>query len=151
MFRLPGIFRTVSLTSKPKIQVRDLVVIPDVTNNYKDGELNISADIRNLSNKAAKGYKIAYTFYQNKLYSDETDKVATTEYIINSDAVTINPNSSSIYKLKLKNANLWLAERPYRYTLVGELKDTKNKTIETVSTNVGFRKVEIKDTKAVDD
>lgn len=153
MFRLPGIFRTVSLTSKPKIQVRDLVVIPDVTNNYKDGELNISADIRNLSNKAAKGYKIAYTLYQNKLYSDETEKVATTEYVINSDALTINPNSSSIYKqtLKLKNANLWSAERPYRYTLVGELKDSKNKTIETISTNVGFRKVEIKDTKAEDD
>ena len=31
MFRLPGIFRTVALYSTPKVQVRDLVVIPDWT------------------------------------------------------------------------------------------------------------------------
>lgn len=31
MFRLPGIFRTVALYSTPKVQVRDLVVIPDLT------------------------------------------------------------------------------------------------------------------------
>ena len=29
MFRLPGIFRTVALTAKPKVQVRDVVAIPD--------------------------------------------------------------------------------------------------------------------------
>jgi Beta-galactosidase/beta-glucuronidase len=53
--------------------------------------------------------------------------------------------------LKVQSSNKWSAELPYRYTLVAELKDTKNKTIETVSTIVGFRKVEIKDTKASDD
>ncbi len=153
MFRLPGISRTVSLTSKPKVQIRDLVVIPDVTNNYTDGELNIKADIRNISDKSAKNYTIAYTLYKNKLYSDEVEKVSNAEYVLNSTSSTIDANSSSVYKqtIKLKNAQLWSAEQPYRYTLVAELKDAKNKTIETISSHVGFRKVEIKDTKAEDD
>ena len=44
--------------------------------------------------------------------------------------------------------NLWSAEAPHRYTLVGELKDAKGRTVQTFSTYVGFRKVEIKDTPA---
>ena len=43
---------------------------------------------------------------------------------------------------------LWSAEAPHRYTLVGELKDAKGRTVQTFSTFVGFRKVEIKDTPA---
>ena len=42
----------------------------------------------------------------------------------------------------------WNAEKPYRYALVGELKDKKGRTIETFSTTVGFREIEIKDTPA---
>ena len=56
-----------------------------------------------------------------------------------------------VYKRQVfhvKAPNKWSAEFPYRYTLVAELKDKKNRTIETVSTIVGFRKVEIKDTPA---
>lgn len=71
MFRLPGIFRTVALYSTPKVQVRDLVVIPDLDETYTNGSLAISADIRNYGKKAAKGYQMAYTLYANKLYSDE--------------------------------------------------------------------------------
>jgi beta-galactosidase len=150
MFRLPGISRTVSLTSKPKVQIRDLVVIPDVSSDYKDGELTISADIRNSSTKVAKDYKVVYSLYKNKLYSDETEKVNNFELINNSTNTTINSNSSSQDKkhIKLKNVDLWSAEEPYRYTLVAELKDAKNKTIETISTTTGFRKVEIKETVA---
>lgn len=48
----------------------------------------------------------------------------------------------------MQSPNKWSAEFPYLYTLVAELKDKKGKTIETVSTTVGFRKVEIKDTPA---
>ncbi len=46
---------------------------------------------------------------------------------------------------------LWSAEAPHRYTLVGELKDAKGRTVQTFSTFVGFRKVEIKETPAEKD
>lgn len=65
MFRLPGIFRNVALTAKPQVQVRDIKAIPDYDASYTDASLNISADVRNLSTKAAKGYTISYSLYEN--------------------------------------------------------------------------------------
>jgi beta-galactosidase len=153
MFRLPGIFRTVSLTAKPKIQFRDLVAIPDVVNNYKDGVLNISADIKNAFDKVYKGFHITYKLYANALYSDKVENLVATVDDTNGSEAKLSAKTSvfTAKQLKVENVRLWSAERPYRYTLVAELKDKKGKVLETVSTYLGFRKVEIKDTKAQDD
>nr|WP_239060623.1 glycoside hydrolase family 2 TIM barrel-domain containing protein [Bacteroides sp. 519] len=150
MFRLPGIFRTVALYSTPKTHIRNLVVIPDLDDTYTNGSLTINADIRNLGKKAVKDYRLIYTLYENKLYSDENTVVASKDAYI----PTVNPNGiteAADAVLTIETPKKWSAELPYRYTLVAELKDKKNKTIETVSTYVGFRKVEIKDTPASED
>lgn len=151
MFRLPGIFRTVALYSAPKVHVRDLIVIPDLDAAYRDGSLAISADVRNLDKKAAKGYKLEYTLYANKLYSDENTKVDNVAASATVDVINPGQTQTSQALLNVKAPNKWSAEYPYRYTLVAELKNAKDKTVETVSTIVGFRKVEIKDTPAEDD
>ncbi|WP_204353264.1 glycoside hydrolase family 2 TIM barrel-domain containing protein [Pedobacter yulinensis] len=152
MFRLPGIFRTVSLTAKPRVHIRDLAVIPDLTNAYRDGVLRVAADLRNLGSKAARGYTVAYTLFANKLYSDVTEKVGAA-VLSPSARHNVAAQSSQLVKdqVTLQGPRLWSAEQPYRYTLVAELKDARNRTVETVSTIVGFRKIEIKDTKAADD
>ncbi|MFK8270786.1 glycoside hydrolase family 2 TIM barrel-domain containing protein [Capnocytophaga stomatis] len=150
MFRLAGIFRTVALTSVPKVQIRDLQVIPDLDNNYQNGELTISAEIRNLDKKQAQGYKIEYSLYETKLYSDENKEVGKPIF---STSFDVSSQNSSVVKTKfpLENPKKWSSEFPYRYVLVAQLKDKKNNVIETVSAYTGFRKVEIKDTKAEDD
>ena len=151
MFRLPGIFRTVALYSVPKVYVRDLVAIPDLDVTYTDGSLAISADVCNLDKKVAKGYKLEYALYVNELYSDENVKV---ENVLVSAAVdVVNPGQIQTTKavLNVKAPRKWSAEFPYRYTLVAELKNAKGKVVETTSTIVGFRKVEIKDTPAEED
>lgn len=151
MFRLPGIFRTVALYSTPQIHIRDLVVTPDLDKTYTDGTLSIQADIRNLGKKKAKGYKLVYSLYENELYSDTNTPVGNATASATLDL--INPEQTQISKteLNIQSPKKWSAEYPYRYTLVAELKNAKNKTIETVSTIVGFRKVEIKDTPANED
>lgn len=151
MFRLPGIFRDVSLTSTPKIQVRDLAAIPTLDDRYENGTLKITGTVRNLSDKKAEGYKLVYSLYKNKLYSDENTLVDQAEVSAVVPQLDAKASNSIEATLAVKNPDKWSAELPYRYTLVAELKDKKNKTIETVSTYVGFRKVEIKDTKASDD
>lgn len=151
MFRLPGIFRDVSLTSTPKIQVRDLAAIPTLDDRYENGTLKITGTVRNLSDKKAEGYKLVYFLYKNKLYSDENTLVDQAEVSAVVPQLDAKASNSIEATLAVKNPDKWSAELPYRYTLVAELKDKKNKTIETVSTYVGFRKVEIKDTKASDD
>lgn len=152
MFRLPGIFRTVALYATPKVQIRDLTVIPNLDDTYTNGSLTINADIRNLGKKAAKGYKIVYSLFENKLYSDENTPVSdATAWATVHEIAGNQTTEAGQAVLTLESPKQWSAEFPHRYTLVAELKDKKNKTIETVSTYVGFRKVEIKETPAQED
>lgn len=149
MFRLPGIFRTVALYSTPKVNIRNLTAIPDLDAAYRDGVLNIKAEVCNAQKKAVDGYSITYSLYANKLYSDENTPV---DGAIVSVQVPLTDKRSIVpAELKLKQPNLWSAETPNMYTLVAQLKNKKGKIIETVSTHVGFRKVEIKETAATDD
>ncbi len=149
MFRLPGIFRTVAIYSTPKVQIRDLVAIPDFDQNYENGQLKVTASVRNLSGKKADDYILRYSLYANNLYQDDNTLVSTTEgepfSVAKGQEVK---NLTPIYVVK---PNKWSAEEPNRYTLVAELVDKKNNIIETVSTIVGFRKVEIRETAAKDD
>ena len=153
MFRLPGIFRTVALTAKPQVQVRDLKAIPDLDETYSNAKLNITAQLQNLSKKAIKGYTIQYSLYANRLYSDENTLLSG---VTASAKLAGKLNAKGEIELEAtldaaNKVNLWSAEAPHRYTLVGELKDGKGRTVQTFSTFVGFRKVEIKETPAEKD
>lgn len=150
MFRLPGIFRTVSLTSTAKLQVRDLRVFPDLDARYQDGTLRIEADIRNLDKKKAKGYTLSYALYANQLYSDDNTPIEGVNEV-NVAEVLQDETVCTKMSMPVKSPKLWSAEAPYRYTLVGQLKDKKGRVVETFSTALGFCKVEIKDTPAADD
>lgn len=151
MFRLPGIFRSVALTAKPKVQVRDLVAIPDYDKNFVNASLDITAAVTNLSNKNAKNLSITYSLYEKELYGERTSLVPGVRGKV---AVSVNKNKEVAAKLRLDVGAVikkWSAERPHRYVLVGELKDEKGTVLETFSTIVGFRKIEIKDTPAHED
>ena len=153
MFRLPGIFRTVALTAKPQVQVRDFKVIPDLDETYSNAKLHITAQLLNLSKKAIKGYTIQYSLYANRLYSDENTLLSG---VTASAKLAGKLNAKGEIELEAtldaaNKVNLWSAEAPHRYTLVGELKDGKGRTVQTFSTFVGFRKVEIKETPAEKD
>lgn len=153
MFRLPGIFRTVALVAKPQVQVRDIKAIPDLDETYSHATLHITAQLLNLSKKAIKGYTLQYSLYANRLYSDDNDLM---EGVTASTPLVgkLNSKGEIVLETTLDAANkvkLWSAEAPYRYTLVGELKDAKGRTVQTFSTIVGFRKVEIKETPAEKD
>ncbi|MDR0962709.1 MAG: discoidin domain-containing protein [Mediterranea sp.] len=150
MFRLPGIFRTVALYSVPRVYIRDLVVTPDLDATYTDGSLQIAASIRNLDKKAVKAYKVRYSLFANVLYGDDNTPVQT---LLSATQEKLNPGETNVLhtSMEVKTPHQWSAEKPYRYTLVAELLDKKNKVIETVSTVTGFRKVEIKDTPASED
>ena len=153
MFRLPGIFRTVALTAKPQVLVRDFKAIPDLDETYSNAKLHITAQLQNLSKKAIKGYTIQYSLYANRLYSDENTLLSG---VTASAKLAGKLNAKGEISLEAtldaaNKVNLWSAEAPHRYTLVGELKDAKGRTVQTFSTFVGFRKVEIKETPAEKD
>lgn len=149
MFRLPGIFRTVALRSTPKLQIFNLNILTD-TQNLTDWQLKVNAEVRNLSQKAVKDYQVRYNVYEVSLYKDDVTSTATKGSI---PLKTVAPNAIDKVSgtITVKNPKLWSAEEPHRYVLVAQLLDKKGKVVETVSSYFGFRKVEIKDTKAEDD
>ena len=151
MFRLPGIFRTVSLTSTNPVELRDVRVRTDLDAQYKDAVANIEVDVRNLTAKKAKKYNVKVQLYKNALYSDENEIVeganvmVPVEQLLSGDTKTVN------LALAVENPAKWSAEEPNRYTLLVSLLDKKGKVVETASAYFGFREVEIRDTKAEDD
>ena len=132
MFRLPGIFRSVSIYARPKVHIKDLQAYAGWTG--RQGTLHIECPAEDLTGKKSSQYgHIDFSLYQNKLYSDE------------------NVFLGDISSIDLKTVRPWTAEEPNVYVLVAELKDKKGRTLEAVSTQIGFRTVEIRDTKAEDD
>ncbi len=148
MFRLPGIFRSVYLTAKPRIHVKDLRLIPDLSPDLREGTLRISADLDSKWVKAIqKDLLLRYKLYRVALYSDEVDPVA----VASAEARTSAPATAET-ELKISMPQLWSAELPHRYVLVAELFDKSGKRLlDRASTYTGFRKVEIKDTPAGED
>jgi len=151
MFRLPGIFRTVALEAKPKIQVRDFTITPDLSAEGDDGKLTLTASIKNLTTLPVDGWTLTYYLYKNVLYSDENMLVETYDV---DDAFDIAPDGASTAvttTLNVRKPARWSAEAPWRYTVVGELANAEGQIVETFSAHTGFRKVEIKDTPAEED
>ncbi len=150
MFRLPGIFRTVAIYSTPKVHINDLHVITEL-DNENNSKLKISTEIRNLSKRNNKGSQLAYHLYKNELYSDKNSKL---DIPLKSGTIpTIGGGDVVNYTTDfiIPKPELWSAEEPNRYTLVVELLDRKGNIIETVSTYMGFREIEIRDTPASED
>ena len=149
MMRLPGIFRSVSLVSKPKVQVQDIVAIPDYDDTYTQAKLNLTATLRNLDKKKVKEHTLNFSLYEFGLYSDENTLVK--DVAVNVPVAQLLPGGVQQVNAVLDagaSVKPWNAEKPYRYALVGELKDKKGRVVETFSTTVGFREIEIKDTPA---
>lgn len=166
MFRLSGIFRTVSIFALPKVHIRDFFVhvapedtwggsyLPISTTNpgTMDGpwRLMVDVDFQNMFPRhtdvgectvAMKLYDADGKLVEGKVPAKTPDRSAMEK--------TVNLTGQKDYKTSLianyDKPKLWSAEEPNLYTLVLELKGKDGKLIEMVSTQVGFRNVVIKD------
>ena len=127
MFRLPGIFRTVALESKPAECVRDIRVTPTLKSLRVDAEI------------VGEASTVDYFLYENELYSDRNTLVA--EF----------PAREASCVRDFPGAKAWSAEEPNLYVLVGKLRGAEGETKDIFSLNVGFREVEIRDMPASED
>jgi beta-galactosidase len=109
-------------------------IIPDLTDNYKNGELNISLDFLNNNDPLLKNYKASFELL------DSSGKPIKKKSISLTDSVIFK--NINIY---LKDPKKWTAETPYLYTVLTTLMDKRGNIIEVIPQKTGFRKVEIKD------
>ena len=148
MFRLPGIFRNVSVTATPKIHVADVKAIPSYTDGK--GTVNLNTTLQNLTAKTAKDLHIRWSLYKNRLFADDNELVATFEDAKAKTTCNSKGQAAIRQTLTVDNVAAWTAEAPNVYVVVGELMQGK-KVLETISFQTGFRTVEIKDTPASQD
>lgn len=136
-----GIFRDVYLTSAPLVQMNDYTVRTDLDENYEDAELQLSVDVRNLSDKAQNGWTIDVQAL------DEAGKNILGETIIPVSKVDSTKTETFNIKTDVENPELWSAEDPNLYALVLTLKDEAGNEVQTLSTQLGFREVEFTSTE----
>lgn len=131
-----GIFRDVYLTSAPLMQIKDYTVRTDLDASYKNATLQISADIRNLSNAVQNGYKI-----QVKALDKAGNDILGGVFVPVKEVASTKTKTVEL-QTKVANPKLWSAENPNLYALVLTLVDESGNAVETVSTQLGFREIE---------
>ena len=134
-WRLSGIFRSVYLLARPAVYLRDLHVITDYDNRYRDATLHLALALRNLSGSpAVRGnLLIELRDADNRLILQDERKVK--------DAFD---EKWLRFAWPLRTPRPWSAERPYLYRLHLEWQDKKGRPLEAINQAVGFREVAIR-------
>lgn len=136
MWRLGGINRSVYLYSTDETRILDFFAHPDLDKNYKNGLFSIDLSLKNYSdNVKTQKVEVAILDKSEKRVLSKSHLIA----IPAGDIAQISLSGSISSPLK------WTAETPNLYTLLITLKDGNDKIIESTSTKIGFRKIEIKD------
>lgn len=135
-WRLSGIDRNVYLYSTAKQRIADFFAKPDLDSKYLNGSLSIELKLKNFDSNS-KALKV-----EAKLL-DKSGKAV----MLKSSSVQAKANGITelILSSKINKPAHWSNETPNLYHLVLTLSDEQGKTIEKVGTQIGFRKVELKD------
>ena len=137
-WRLSGIDRNVYVYSTENLRVVDFFARPDLDANYKNGSLAVDVKLNNYNSDSKSGIIEAELVDANgKQIFNQTLKIVT----------PAQSKKETSFSKNISSPNLWSNESPYLYTLLLTLKDENGKFIETVSTKIGFRKVEIKNSQ----
>lgn len=124
-WRFAGIARECYLYSRPKVHIDDVEIIPDLTDNYTNGALDITV-------KTSGSAKVKATLFDNadnQIFS-----------------ANLQPKGKNTFALlqKCGEVKKWSAEEPNLYSLEITILDNKNTVLQVIRQNVGFRKIEQK-------
>ena len=131
MWFLSGIYRDVYLYAEEKVCVRDFFADTSLSDDYKDGTLELEIKVNNYGEEADCSLEVAI------IDSGKPKKVAAHSFKAQS--------GENLFKFSYveENARLWSAEKPELYQLVIVLKSGK-KILSAKAVKIGFRKTEIK-------
>jgi beta-galactosidase len=135
-WRISGIDRDVYLYSTDNMRIADFFIRPDLDAAYKNGNLSVDITLKNYNNTAKANQLVEVTLLDandNKVFG-QVIKLK----------VPPSADQTTTFSKNVSSPKLWSNETPYLYTLLLTLKDENGKFIETVSSKIGFRKVELK-------
>ena len=129
-----GIYGDVYLYSAPNLAIHDIKITSEMVN--KNGHLKIVVDPKNSLASISGKFKLSLSLKD----SEGKD-------IFPSIIKSFNPSRKSdsiiIFDQMIPVVKLWNPGDAYLYSVIIELKDKENQTIEAVSSKVGFRNIDI--------
>jgi beta-galactosidase len=131
-FRLSGIQRTVYLHARPKTFIRDFFAVGDLENKYNDGHLKLDVSLKGTDSADVDMVVETSLFEGDKKIFNESKDVKVSEG-------KGDINFSKVFP----GIKKWTAETPNLYSLILTLKEKNGSTLESVSSRIGFRKIEI--------
>lgn len=140
MFRMSGFERDVFLWSQPKKALNDFRVVSTLDDSYKNGIFKLGVDVKNTTTGPSNltvNYELVDT--NGKTISDQSRTInvpANSKETIDFTSTTLN------------NISTWTSEHPNLYKLLITIKDG-DQTLEVIPFNVGFRRIEIKESDHV--
>lgn len=124
-WRFSGVGRDVYLYATEKNHIRDIRLTPDLLDDYRNGRLDVEIALEGKGSVELKLMDAAGTVVAEK---------------------TLTGKGALTTSLEVEQPQKWSAENPYLYRLLASLKNGNN-TLEVVPLNVGFRKVEMKNSQ----
>lgn len=137
-WRLSGIHRDVFMYSVPKIHLWDFFLKTDLSDDFTKATLNSKLEFRNFGGKGT---------YQIEAYLAEKGSSMNNAIKLFDQAVKDVSKKGAIIEInkEIQSPKLWSAEVPNLYDLFFILKTPEGKVAEVLQSNLGFRKIEIKD------
>jgi len=136
-WRLSGITRDCYVYARPMVHLYDFFAQSSLTNNYRDGSLQLQAQIWN--NAAVPNGK-----YSLKASLKAPGGKTVFEQTQNTPGLVFAGGKTELqFKAVLPQVMAWSAETPHLYTLQLTLLDENKKTVEVVNRKIGFRTDEV--------
>ena len=144
MWWLSGVFRDVTLLTKPNVAIKDVEIITQLDESYRDAVLQVNTTLTPsfLSAANSGNYQVFVT-----LYDDNQTIVAQCQQIFGHQFVDEKGawDEKANVTINVPDPKLWSAESPYLYRCVVTLQNEQQSVIDCEAYSVGFRSVAIHD------
>ena len=138
-WRISGIERDVFLYALPKLSIWDFFIKGDLDAQYTSGVLNANVSLRKFRGATVKSASLTV---------DIQDKNGRSVFSQQHKVVIDKDTLQSVdFNGKVNNPLKWSAESPNLYDCIITLKDEKGNLLSLTGCKMGFRKVEIKNTR----
>ncbi len=135
-----GLHREVYAYSTAPVYLSDLFAVGNLENNYRDGRLKLTAKI-GFPGQPEENWQVEAQLYDSKGKAAFRKPLRAAVVVARGSWPRIQAEFNQAFKKPL----LWSADAPHLYRLVVTLKDPNGKFVESTSTRIGFRSIEVRD------
>ncbi len=138
MWRLSGIYQSVSLYTVPDVHMYDYFVYSDFDDNFEDAMLHLEVELQN-------NRDIRQSVHLRYRLLDREGEKPVFERISSPVVLHKGESRKKVFREDVKSPRQWSSEYPNLYLLTLELLDDMGKVLEAYARKIGFRETEVRE------